>query len=141
MTDHSLVKPSISTPFHIDFSWWKEHDNDWRVYLQSFLCLEHQSIYKDQVETAAIDWIDPETGEVFPVDGLQQVLMKHCALQPGFLEGKALVDSVFRVFLSNGNSPLTMTDIGNLLLQPANKILITLSSGKVYKGIRPIQVG
>ena len=137
----SLVKPTLDTPFHIDFSWWKTHDNDWRVYLQSFLCQEHQTIYAESTGETSVDWVDPETAEVFPVDGLQQVLMTHCALQPGFLEGKTLVDSVFRTFLSNGNSPQNMQDLGHLLNQPANKILITLSSGKVYKGIRPIQVG
>jgi hypothetical protein len=137
----SLVKPTLETPFHIDFSWWKVHDTDWRVYLQSFLCLEHQALYSEQTGETTVDWVDPETAEVFPVDGLQQVLMTHCALQPGFLEGKTLVDSVFRTFLSNGNSPLNMQALGHHLNQPANKILITLSSGKVYKGIRPIQVG
>lgn len=137
----SLVKPSIDTPFHIDFSWWKVHDNDWRVYLQSFLCQEHQAVYSETAAETTVDWVDPETAEVFPVDGLQQVLMTHCALQPGFLEGKTLVDSVFRTFLSNGNSPLNMQELGHHLNQSANKILITLSSGKVYKGIRPIQVG
>jgi len=136
----SLVKPSIDTPFHIDFSWWKEHDNDWRVYLQGFLCPEHQALYLDHMNETTVDWVDPETAEVSPVDGLQQVLMTHCALQPGFMEGKTLVDSVFRTFLSNGNSPLNMQELEHHLKQPANKILITLSSGKVYKGIRPIQV-
>jgi hypothetical protein len=137
----SLVKPTLDTPFHIDFSWWKMHDNDWRVYLQSFLCPEHQAMYSESTGEATVDWVDPETAEVFPVDSLQQVLMTHCALQTGFLEGKTLVDSVFRTFLSNGNSPQNMQELGHHLNQPANKILITLSSGKVYKGIRPIQVG
>jgi hypothetical protein len=137
----SLVKPTLDTPFHIDFSWWKVHDSDWRVYLQSFLCQEHQAVYSETTGESIVDWVDPETAEVFPVDGLQQVLMTHCALQSGFLEGKTLVDSVFRTFLSNGNSPLNMQELGQHLNQPANKILITLSSGKVYKGIRPILVG
>ena len=98
-------------------------------------------MYSESTGEATVDWVDPETAEVLPVDGLQQVLMTHCALQPGFLEGKTLVDSVFRTFLSNGNSPQNMQELGHHLNQPANKILITLSSGKVYKGIRPIQVG
>ena len=98
-------------------------------------------MYSESTGEATVDWVDPETAEVFPVDGLQQVLMTHCALQPGFLEEKTLVDSVFRTFLSNGNSPQNMQELGHHLNQPANKILITLSSGKVYKGIRPIQVG
>ena len=137
----SLVKPTLETPFHIDFSWWKMHDNDWRIYLQSFLCPEHQLIYAETAVATTVDWVDPETAEVSLVDGIQHVLMTHCALQPGFLEGKTLVDSVFRTFLSNGNSQLNMQELGHHLNQPANKILTTMSSGKVYKGIRPILVG
>jgi hypothetical protein len=29
----SLIKPNLNTPFHIDFSWWKENDNNWRIFL------------------------------------------------------------------------------------------------------------
>ena len=38
----SLAKPTLQTKFHIDFDWWTQSDQDWRVYLQNLLCLEHQ---------------------------------------------------------------------------------------------------
>jgi hypothetical protein len=38
----SLLKPSIKTPFHIDFDWWKQNESDWHVFLSSLLCPEHQ---------------------------------------------------------------------------------------------------
>ena len=41
----SLVKPTTQTPFHIDFDWWKNQEKNWRVYLFSYLCLEHQSTF------------------------------------------------------------------------------------------------
>ena len=43
----SLVKPTIQTHFHIDFDWWGEKDRDWRVYLQSLLCPEHQAAFAE----------------------------------------------------------------------------------------------
>ncbi len=60
----SLVKPRLDTPFHIDFDWWQQHDRDWRVFLRSFLCPEHQETFMDMDIGEKVDWIDPETAEV-----------------------------------------------------------------------------
>lgn len=135
----SLVKPTMDTPFKIDFDWWKDHDRDWRVYLRSFLCEEHQKAFENLSNDEMIDWVDPDTAEVSQVDGLQHVLISHCAQQEGFLTEKmALVDSVFRVFLSNGNKPLTAVQLGEVLVRPPETILRTFSGIRVYKGIRPV---
>ena len=135
----SLVKPTLDTPFKIDFEWWMNHDRDWRVYLRSFLCDEHQAVFENLNNDEMIDWVDPHTAEVTQVDGLQHVLISHCAKQEGFLTSKmALVDSVFRVFLSNGNKPLNAKELGEILNRPADTILRTFSGIRVYKGIRPV---
>lgn len=134
----SLVKPNLATPFKIDFEWWKKNDRDWRVYLRSFLCEKHQAMFEDLDNDETIDWVDPKTAEVTQVDGLQHILITHCARQEDFLTNRtALVDSVFRVFLANGNKPQTAEEMGELLNRPANTILRTLSGVRVYKGIRP----
>jgi len=135
----SLVKPTITTPFKIDFDWWKNHDRDWRVYLRSFLCEEHQKVFENLNNDELIDWVDPDTAEITQVDGLQHILISHCARQEGFLTEKmALVDSVFRVFLSNGNKPLTVEQLSEILDRPPETILRTFSGIRVYKGIRPV---
>lgn len=135
----SLIKPKLTTPFKIDFDWWMHHDRDWRVYLRSFLCEEHQAMFENLNNDEMIDWVDPDTAEVTQVDGLQHVLITHCAKQENFLTSKtALVDSVFRVFLSNGNKPMTPEELGKILGRPASTILQTLSGIRVYKGIRPV---
>lgn len=141
MTDvrpYSLVKPTVNTPFRIDFDWWKEHDNNWRVFLFSYLCPEHQKTFSNQEENVEVDWIDPETAEVVTVDGLQHVLMTHCARQPDFVTGNTtMVDSVFRVLLANGNEPMTPIQLGEVLKRSPDTILRTFSGVTVYKGIRP----
>src|SRR4030042_1975550 len=115
----SLVKPSLQTQFHIDFDWWGQGDRDWRVFLQSLLCQEHQQTFAELPEDHMVDWIDPETAEVQQVDGLQHVLITHCARQPGFItEHTTLVDAVFRTFLANGNVPMTPAELGAHLLRP-----------------------
>lgn len=135
----SMVKPSLNTPLHIDFDWWKTHDRNWQVYLHSYLCAEHQEAFANADEKMQIDWVDPETAEVHTVDGLQHILMTHCAKQPGFITNNtALVDSVFRVFLANGNTPLTPTELAELIGRPATIILRTLAGPVVYKGVRPV---
>lgn len=135
----SLVKPTLTTPFRIDFDWWKGHDRDWRVFLRSFLCEEHQALFENLDNDETIDWVDPDTGEVIEVDGLQHTLISHCAKQDGFLTDKmSVVESVFRVFLANGNKPLNSVELGERIGRPADTILRTFSGLRVYKGIRPI---
>lgn len=134
----SLVKPSVDTPFHIDFDWWKKNERDWHVYLRSLLCAEHQETFGEMDEGQTIDWIDPVTAEVKPVDGIQNALMTHCVRQPEFLTSQtALVEAVFRLFLTNGNHPMTSSELGARLKRPPETILRTLASARVYKGIRP----
>lgn len=136
----SLLKPTLQTPFHIDFDWWKKNERDWHVYLRSLLCPEHQEIFADVQEGETIDWVDPKTAEVKPVDGIQHTLMTHCARRPEFLtEQTALVEAVFRLFLTNENMPMTAEELGSLLNRPPNTILRTLSGPRVYKGLRPLQ--
>jgi hypothetical protein len=134
----SLVKPTIQTPFHIDFDWWRQNDRNWHVELRGLLCAEHQQAFADLPEEQLIDWVDPQTAEVRQVDGLQNTLISHCARQEGFVSAQtALVDAVFRVLLSNGNTPLSAAELAQRLGRPPEIILRTLAGPHVYKGIRP----
>jgi hypothetical protein len=106
--------------------------------LRTLLCAEHQEAFANMEEGQSIDWVDPVTAEVKPVEGVQNALMTHCVKQPGFLtQQTALVEAVFRLFLSNGNAPMTSKDLGATLNRPAETILRTLAGPRVYKGIRP----
>lgn len=142
MTDirrYSLIKPTVNTPFHIDFAWWRANDNNWRVFLHSFLCEEHQALFSDPNQDIEVDWIDPETAEVQRVDGLQQVLIRHCAQQPTFItEHTSLVNSVFKALLASGNRPMTPNELSKIIGKPAQTIVQTLTGRSVYKGIRPV---
>lgn len=136
----SLVKPTLETLFHIDFSWWSQNDREWKVYLRSLLSSEDQERFADIIDgDVMVDWVDPETAEVHQVDGLQHVLITHTAQQEGFLEERtAVVEAIFRLFLINGNTPMTILDIAEKLSRDPKPILRTLSGIRVYRGIRPI---
>jgi hypothetical protein len=134
----SIIKPTIETPFHIDFAWWKQSDNNWHVFLSSLLCPEHQKLFGDFPNVQVVDSIDAETAEVQSVDGLQYIVMTHCAKQTGFLTNNTtLVDSVFRIFLANGNISLSSTELSIIIGRQADIILRTLTGGHVFKGLRP----
>ena len=135
----SLLKPNAKTPFHIDFEWWKQNEGDWHIFLRSFLCAEHQESYASMEEGSLVDWIDPQTAEVKQVDGIQHVLITHCAQLPDFVNPRtAVVEAIFRTFLANGNSPLSAEDLGAKLGKPADTILRTIAGARVYRGLRPI---
>jgi hypothetical protein len=135
----SLVKPTLQTKYHIDFNWWSQSDQDWRVSLRGLLCPEHRLVFAYSQEGDLVDWVDPETAEIQQVDGLQHVLITHCAKENGFItERTALVDAVFRLFLANGNTPMTVAEMADRLDRSPDIILRTLSGARVYRGLRPI---
>jgi hypothetical protein len=136
----SIVKPTLETPYHIDFQWWQENDREWRVHLRSLLSEEAQEKYAEIIMgDDLVDWVDPETAEVHQVDGLQHVVISHSAQQEGFLdEHTALVEAVFRLLLKNGNTPMTPVEMGEELNRDPKGILRLLSGIRVYRGIRPI---
>ncbi len=135
----SLLKPNAKTPFHIDFEWWRQNEGDWHIFLRSFLCAEHQEAYASMEEGSLVDWIDPQTAEVKQVDGVQHVLITHCAQLPDFVNPRtAVVEAIFRTFLANGNTPMSAEDLGAKLGKPADTILRTIAGPRVYRGLRPI---
>jgi hypothetical protein len=134
----TLVKPTLDTPFHIDYGWWERRDLDLTIEVRSHLCAAHRDIFGDRLDMERIDWVDEKTGEVTPVDGLQHVLRVHCGKQPDYIsEGLSMVDAVLRVFLANGNRPLSSRELSEIIGRPAERILGTLGGLRVYKGLRP----
>jgi hypothetical protein len=83
--------------------------------------------------------VDPDTAEVRRIDGVQQILMDHCALQPGFFTAHGLIEDLFRCLIANGNQPLTVNELAERIGRPAETILRTLSGMTIYKGLRPVQ--
>ena len=136
------AKIASDIKFHIDYDWWNQANRDLRVYLQSHLCSEHQAIFADHTGQEIVDWIDPRTAQVRRVNGLEHTLNTHCSLRPDYITPQtSLVNAVFRVFLSNGNSPLTAEELAGRTGKPAETIQRTLSGGRIYKGICPVPEG
>jgi hypothetical protein len=134
-----LIKPTLDTTYHIDYGWWDRSGDDLRVYLLSHLAPEQREHLSQNTESRLIDYIDPETGEVSQLDDLQ-IAIQNAAREPDFINPHtSVVDSIFRVFLANGNVPLTPKELGDYIGRSPVVILKTLSGGRVYKGIRPVE--
>jgi hypothetical protein len=134
----SRAKPTLQTRFHIDYAWWERDDLDLRLYLISHLPPDLQGRFGGEGEEEIIDWIDPDTAEVRRVDGLQMALQQAAKSGDFITANTSLVDAVFRVFLSNNNTPLTPVEIGEIIDRPPEMILRTIAGRQVYKGIRPV---
>lgn len=134
----ALIKPTLETRFYIDYSWWdRSEEGDLDTYLLSHLLPEQRDNISHSGERRTIDYIDPDTGEVFQLDELK-LAIKLAAEDPQFINPHtSLVDSVFRVFLANGNLPLTPRELAERTGRDATTILKTLSGTRIYKGIRP----
>ena len=133
----AYMKLTVDTPLFIDFDYWKSKEENWRSLLSGYLCEEHLAQFREAGDAAElIDDVNPETGEVTRKDILVDCLFSHCAEQEGFVpENGPLTDSIFRVFLSRKNQPMSAAELGEILNKNANTILKTLTS-RVYRGIR-----
>lgn len=135
----SLVKPTVTTRFHIDFEWWEREGRELRVDVQKHLRPEFQEAFAQADKSEVLDDIDPVTAEVRAVNKAQYMLRTQCKPLAEFLtEHNSLVDAVFHTFLSNGNHPLSPNDLGENINRPPQTILRTLAGRAVYKGLRPV---
>jgi hypothetical protein len=136
----ALIKPTLDTTFHIDYSWWEHQPGeDLHTYLLSHLAPEQRSRMSTGTEQQVVDYVDPETGEITKLNELDLAL-QTAARDPDFINPHtSVVDSIFRVFLANGNHPMTPKELGDAIGRSPTVILKTVSGGRVYKGIRPVE--
>ncbi|MDD9956130.1 MAG: hypothetical protein OXP68_07900 [Anaerolineaceae bacterium] len=132
-----LIKPTLRTRFYVDYDWWQRSQEDLRIYLLSHIQPVQRERLSKNSRNAWIDFIDPDTGEVFRMDELTFAI-RQAALAPDFINPQtSLVDSVFRVFLANDNEPQNPLQLAELTGRSATTILKTFGSTRIYKGIRP----
>jgi hypothetical protein len=135
----SRFRPTTDTKFHIDYGWWEESGRDFRLYLRDQLCEECRERFADHQNTENVDWVDPETAEVHRTDALRECLRTRCANDPDYINDRLpLTSACFRVFLANNNTPLSPSELHDLLpWKSPEAILRTLAGDSVYLGLRP----
>ncbi|MBK8027895.1 MAG: hypothetical protein IPK19_42600 [Chloroflexi bacterium] len=135
----TLVKPTLDTLYHIDYSWWERSGEDLRTYLLSHLPQEMRDQLAKDSEGKQYDAVDPTTGEVTRLDELQYWLQKSSRSADFVTPHTSLVDGIFRVLIANNNRPMSSNELSIHLGRPASTILKMLSGTRVYKGIRPAE--
>ena len=139
---HKLARfrPTVDTKFQIDYDWWEKSGKNFRLYLRDNLCDECRDRFRDHQNTENVDWVDPDTGEVHRTDALRECLRTRCANDPDYInERLSLVTACFRVFLANNNTPLSPSELNQLMTWASpDTILRTVGSGQVYLGLRAI---
>jgi hypothetical protein len=135
------LRPSVDTKFHIDFSWWAKQNKDIRVFMRELLCPESLEAAAAAPDKQLVDMVDPETAEVTRADALWEAIRACCSLKPGYIAPDTpILDGIFRVFLANGNQPLSIRELHERLdKRPPDVILRLLTRGQVYMGIKPVE--
>jgi hypothetical protein len=133
-----LAKPTQDTQFHIDYGWW-DNPAQLRLYLLSHIQDDNERERLSLTEEGTVvDYVHPETGEVFKYDELNLALQR-AAQQLDFINPQtSTVDNIFRAFLKNGNQPLTPNELEIIIGKPAVVILKTIGGTQIYNGIRPV---
>ena len=133
------LRPTPDTKFSIDAEWWEKENKDIRLFVREFLCPECMETIAQDPDLDEIDWVDPDTGEVSRVDALWNSVQTCCSLRPGFIgPSTPFLESIFRTFVANGNQPLSIKELYELLdRNPPESVLRMLTAGRIYLGIRP----
>jgi len=136
------IRPTLDTKFQIDFDWWQENGKSLRVILTSHLCKACRIEHADDAPQA-MDWVDPQTGEVKQVDVLWHTLRTCCSQQNGFITPQTpLSTGVFLNLIANDNAPMTPVELHQMLApRSADLILRTIGRHQVYYGIKPVTTG
>jgi hypothetical protein len=135
------IKPTLDTKFHIDFDWWREKGLNFRLALRDQLCDICRERYDENWDVEEVDWVDPDTAIVTRTDPMMQCMLLHCKDRDDFIGPHVpLTTNVFRVFLVNGNKPLSPVELGEIITwRTPETILRVIKGPRVYLGIKPVQ--
>ena len=119
----------------IDLDWYQQNERSFSVLAQRCLCPK----CREQLTTGG--------GELSPAD-LVSAIKDCCSKSPGFITDKLpILESIFRLFLANGNQPLDLEELGKQLSEwrggdtycTSPEILSRLLSNDQYYGLRQVQ--
>lgn len=137
-----LLRPDVNTKFHIDYDWWAQQGRDARILIWEQLCPDCRAKFGTHAQTQDIDWVDPSTGEVTVVDGLRYCLRECCSRKDDYITRTTpLPAAIFRVFVANGNTPLSAMELQKRIGKSNPKTLLRILLGqemRTHYGIRPI---
>lgn len=135
-----LLRPTVETPFAIDWDWFKKHGIDAQLAVRSQLCQQCRREFDQGAPIEEVDWVDPNSGEVFRVDSLREHIMAHCQWKPDYITtATPLATGIFRALLANNNRPLSPVQLAQRLgRSDPETILRVLTRGETKNGVVPV---
>jgi hypothetical protein len=133
------AKVNIHTPFHIDLGWWDQHGRSLRRFLAEILAQADA----DLEPADPLDFIDPQTAEVFQLDPLWVKVLTTRARKPDYITSNTpLTNAVLRAFIENVNQPMSAVDLQRRISRSnPETVLRVLRTARTEYGIVPLEDG
>ncbi len=131
MVKKTPPKASV-TGYAIDLEWYEQNHRSFAHAVRASLCDK----CKRKIE-----------GKEMPPHKIVAMIKGCCSKETGFINGRQpILESVFRIFLTNGNKPIELEELSKLLAEQrsgdtsrtAPQILSRLLHKEEYYGIRPV---
>ncbi len=122
-----------SPRWFIDLDWHQQNNRSFLALAQGCLCPKCQERLKEKASAA----------------DLFMTIKDCCSKTPNFITGKLpILESIFRLFLANGNQPLDLEELGRQLSElrggdtyrASAEILSRLLENDQYYGLRQVQI-
>ncbi|MFC1909491.1 hypothetical protein ACFLXD_06575 [Chloroflexota bacterium] len=89
------------TRWFIDVDWYQQNNRSLLVLAQNYLCPKCAKQLSDK-------------GKEIPLDNLLTTIKNCCSQTPGYINSQLpIMESIFRLFLANGNQPLSIEELGS----------------------------
>ncbi len=129
------IKDQVEPRWFIDFDWYQQSNRSFFALVQNYLCPKCRE--------------QPEAGEAeIPAGKLLSTIRDCCSKTPEFITSKSpILESVFRLFLANGNHPLDLEEVEKQLSEQSvgytyhtsAEVLSRLLKSDQYYGLRQVK--
>jgi len=101
MSKKDMVTEQVGPCWFVDLDWYQKNERSLFTLAQSSLCSKCRKQLNEREISA---------------DDLLTTIRDCCSKAPGFITTKQpIMESIFRIFLANGNQPLTLEELGKRL--------------------------
>ena len=101
MDEEDIIAEQARPRWFIDLDWYQQNNRSFAALAQSYLCPKCGKRLKE--------------GKITTAD-LLATIRDCCSQTPGFITGKLpILESIFRLFLANGNQALELEELGEQL--------------------------
>ena len=95
--DEDITTEQVRPGWFIDLDWFEQNNRSFSALAQSRLCSKCRERLKGEISAA----------------DLLSTIKDCCFKEPGFITGELpILESIFRLFLANGNQPLNLEELG-----------------------------